>query len=42
MNDRNVRIYDKEFKLNAIALYLDSGRSYKEISDELGICQSAP
>jgi transposase-like protein len=37
MNDRNVRIYDKEFKLNAIALYLDSGRSYKEISDELGI-----
>lgn len=37
MNDSNVRTYDKEFKLNAISLYINSGRSYKEVSDELGI-----
>lgn len=37
MNDRKVRNYDKEFKLNAVKLYLSSGRSYKEIGDELGI-----
>lgn len=37
MNERTVRTYDKEFKLNAVMLYLNSGRSYKEISDELGI-----
>ena len=37
MNERPVRTYDKEFKLNAVILYLNSGRSYKEIGDELGI-----
>ena len=37
MNDRIVRTYDKEFKLNAVSLYLNSGKSYKEIGDELGI-----
>lgn len=37
MSKRTLRTYDKEFKLNAISLYLSSGRSYKEISDELGI-----
>ena len=37
MNNRIVRNYDKEFKLNAVKLYLSSGRSYKEIGDELGI-----
>lgn len=37
MNERLVRTYDKEFKLNAVMLYLNSGRSYKEISEELGV-----
>eukprot|EP01012_Entosiphon_sulcatum_P017752 TRINITY_DN22495_c0_g1_i1.p2 TRINITY_DN22495_c0_g1~~TRINITY_DN22495_c0_g1_i1.p2 ORF type:complete len:100 (+),score=3.74 TRINITY_DN22495_c0_g1_i1:186-485(+) len=37
MSKRTLRIYDKEFKLNAIGLYLSSGRSLKEISTELGI-----
>jgi transposase len=37
MNMRKVRKYDKEFKLNAVNLYLSSGKNYKQISDELGI-----
>lgn len=37
MNKRNQRSYDKEFKLNAIKLYLESGRSYRQIGDELGV-----
>ena len=37
MNQRKSRTYDKEFKLNAIKLSLDSGRGYKELSEELGI-----
>jgi transposase len=37
MSERKVRNYDKEFKLNAVALYKESGRSYKQISEELGI-----
>jgi transposase len=37
MEQRKVRTYDKEFKLNAIKLYLASGRRYEEVSDELGI-----
>lgn len=37
MSKSNVRSYDKEFKLNAIKLYLESGRSYRQIGDELGI-----
>jgi transposase-like protein len=37
MNTRNLRIYDKEFKLNAIKLFLESGRSYPKVSKELGI-----
>jgi transposase len=37
MNQRTVRVYDREFKLNAINLYLTSGRSYEQVSDELGI-----
>ena len=35
-----MRKYDKEFKLNAINLFLEKGLSYKQISDELGIPQS--
>lgn len=37
MSKRTSRVYDKEFKLNAIRLFLENGRSYKEISAELGI-----
>ena len=37
MSERVVRTYDKEFKLNAVMLYLNSGCSYKKISDELGV-----
>lgn len=37
MSKRNARSYDKEFKLNAIKLYLESGRSYRQIGDELGV-----
>lgn len=35
-----MRNYDAEFKLNAVKLYLKSGRSYKEIGKELGIPQN--
>jgi len=32
-----MRNYDKDFKLNAIKLYKESGRSMTSIADELGI-----
>ncbi len=31
MSNRKLRTYDKEFKLNAINLYVSSGRTYKAI-----------
>jgi transposase len=37
MRSRKLRAYDKEFKLNAINLYLNGERSYKEVSKELGV-----
>lgn len=37
MSSRKIRSYDKEFKLNAVKLYLASGKKYKQISKELGI-----
>lgn len=37
MVKRKFRTYDKEFKLNAINLYLSSNRSYKQVSEELGL-----
>ena len=37
MKERKVRVYDKEFKLNAIQLYLTSGRDYLQGSREIGI-----
>ncbi len=37
IKEKKVRIYDKEFKLNAVQLYLSSERSYSQVSDELGI-----
>lgn len=37
MSQRKKRNYDKEFKLNAVKLYLTSGRLYGQVSEELGI-----
>lgn len=37
MKEKTVRVYDKEFKLNAIQLYLNGKRSYPQVSSELGI-----
>lgn len=37
MKERKLRVYDKEFKLNAVKLFLESGKSYKKISEDLGI-----
>ncbi len=37
MNTRTLRVYDKEFKLNAIKLHLEEGRTAKQVSEELGI-----
>ncbi len=35
-----MRTYDKEFKINAVNLYENSGRSLKTIADELGLATS--
>jgi transposase-like protein len=40
MKKNTPRVYDKEFKLNAVKLYLNKGLSYKQISDELGVPSS--
>jgi transposase-like protein len=37
MSSLKMRSYDKEFKLNAVKLYLESGTTYKKISSDLGI-----
>jgi transposase-like protein len=37
MSRNKLRTYDKEFRLNAINLYLTSGRPYEQVSNELGI-----
>jgi transposase-like protein len=34
---KNVRKYDKEFKLNAVKLHQESNRGHKEIAENLGI-----
>jgi hypothetical protein len=31
MSKRTMRAYDKEFKLNAVKLYLESGQTYKKV-----------
>ena len=36
MNDYR-KMYDKEFKLNAIHFYEESGKTYREVEEELGI-----
>jgi len=37
MSKRKVRTYDKEFKLNAVKLCSNSGRSLQQIGKELGV-----
>jgi transposase len=37
MSSRKIRSYDKEFKLNAVKVYLKSGATYKKVSSDLGI-----
>lgn len=34
------RRYDKDFKLNAVKLYLESGKSLGKISEDLGLSRS--
>lgn len=41
MSKRSPRSYDKEFKFNAVKLYLKSGGSYRQIGDELGVPEAA-
>lgn len=40
MSQRHARSYDKEFKIGAVKLYLESGRTYKQISQELGVADT--
>jgi transposase-like protein len=37
MSQKKVRNYDKEFKINAVNLYLTSNRGYSEIAKGLGV-----
>lgn len=37
MSQRKVRTYDKEFKVNAVKICLNSGCSYSEIAKDLGV-----
>jgi transposase-like protein len=37
MTKRNLRNYDDEFKRNAVSLYLNSGKSYPILGEELGV-----
>lgn len=37
---QEIRVYDKEFKLNAVNLFLNKGLSYQQLSEELGIPSS--
>lgn len=37
MDKIRVRIYDKDFKIDAVKLYLHSGKTYEQIGRELGI-----
>ena len=37
MSKRTIRKYDKEFKLNAVKLYLEGNHSFPQLSQELGV-----
>jgi transposase len=37
---RKVRTYDEDFKINAVSLYLSSGKSYPQLGEELGMAPS--
>ena len=34
---KNQRNYDREFKINAVKLYRESGKSYGQLSQDLGV-----
>lgn len=40
MGSRSTRKYDDEFKSNAVSLYLNSGKSYPQLGEELGMAPS--
>jgi transposase len=40
MSIRNIRTYDTEFKNNAVNLYHEGGKSYREVASNLGIPQA--
>lgn len=40
MTNRSPRKYDDEFKKNAVLLYINSGKSYPRLGEELGIASS--
>jgi transposase-like protein len=40
MSMKNLRKYDREFKLNAVKLYQESGKKLAEIAQNLGIPKS--
>lgn len=40
MSTRKVRTYDEDFKINAVSLYLSSGKSYPQLGEELGMAAS--
>lgn len=37
MNQRKTRTYDKEFKLKAVKLYLESDHGFKQVANDLGV-----
>lgn len=41
MSTTKSRTFDREFKINAVKLYESSGRSIKQLSEELGVSKSA-
>jgi transposase-like protein len=34
---KGIRTYDDEFKTHSVSLYLNSGKSYPQLSKELGV-----
>jgi transposase-like protein len=37
VKERKLRVYDKEFKLNAVKLYLKGGGTYQQVGERLGV-----
>lgn len=41
MTNRIIKKYDEDFKINAVSLYLNSGKSYAQLGEELGVSISS-